>query len=61
MLHKTPENVGKKFYVIRKTKFLADQFIKIFNPAPTVKYRNGLLLKTHDTETGYGQQRLSTN
>lgn len=37
-----------------------DQFIKIFNPASTVKYGNRLLLKTHDTETGYGQQ-LSIN
>lgn len=59
MLDKT-EMVGKKFCVIRKTKFLTDEFIKIFNPASTVKCGNGLLLKTHDAETGYEQQ-LSIN
>lgn len=58
--NKTPEKVGQKFCVIRKTNFFTDQFIKIFNLASTVKYGNRLLLKTHDTETRYGQQ-LSIN
>lgn len=54
--NKTPEKVGQKFHVIRRTKFLTDQIIKIFNPASTAKYRNRLLLKTHYRETGHGQQ-----
>lgn len=58
--NKTPEKVGQKFSVTMKTKFLMDQFIIIFNPASTIKYGNRLLLKIHDTETGYGQQ-LSIN
>lgn len=58
--NKIPQKVGQKFYVTRKIKFLTDQFIKIFNTASTVKYGNRLLLKTHDTETGYGQP-LSIN
>lgn len=51
--NKTPEKVGQTFSIIRKTTSHR-QFIKIFNQASTVKYRNRLLFKTHDTETADG-------
>lgn len=44
---------GQMEVLISKTKFLTDQFIKMFDPAPTVKYRKRLMSNTYNIEAGH--------